>query len=183
MVKKIKIGKLQINFSNRLFYTLIVIGVLAVVGVGVYAYNSGGPASVVGHSAEELDLSGGVDGVAVFNDGIKTDNIVLKTKVIEIGDWNMVSSFGSGVDHGLGVNYFKIRSIDVIIRDDANTRIYPILLGDSVELTKGGSIGDTTSNRILISRFTGGFFENSNFDSEEYDDPYNRGWITITYEA
>ena len=40
--------------SNRFLYTLIAIGILAIVGVGVYAYNSGGPPSYFGHSIEEI---------------------------------------------------------------------------------------------------------------------------------
>ena len=44
---------LNIHLSNRLSYTLIAIGILAVIGVGVYAYGTTVP-STFGHSAGEL---------------------------------------------------------------------------------------------------------------------------------
>ncbi len=42
-------------FSNKTFYTLVVIGILIVTGIGVYAYNSGMSPSVMGHSADEIE--------------------------------------------------------------------------------------------------------------------------------
>ncbi len=45
--------KLNFNFSNRFAYTLIAIFVLAIVGVGVYAYAN--PTTGVGHSWNEID--------------------------------------------------------------------------------------------------------------------------------
>jgi len=62
----VKRKKKNFEFSNRVLYTLITIGILAIVGVGVYAWGTSVP-STVGHSAGELDLSGGVNGNAVFN--------------------------------------------------------------------------------------------------------------------
>jgi hypothetical protein len=44
---------IQIKFTNRWLYTFIVIGILAVVSVGVYAYGTNSP-STFGHSAGEL---------------------------------------------------------------------------------------------------------------------------------
>lgn len=61
--------KHKTNISNRVLYTLIAIGILAIVGIGVYAFGGTQP-SVVGHSAGELDLSGGVNGNAVFNKNV-----------------------------------------------------------------------------------------------------------------
>jgi hypothetical protein len=55
MVKRIKIGKIQINFSNKWLYTFIVIGILAIIGIGVYAYGGSEP-SVMGHSLGELEV-------------------------------------------------------------------------------------------------------------------------------
>jgi len=62
--------------SNRVAYTLIVFGILVLFAIGINAYQSGGPPNIMGHSAEELDLSGGVNGYAIFNDrvGIGTSN-------------------------------------------------------------------------------------------------------------
>lgn len=53
MVKKIQIGKVQIIFSKRWLYTFITITILAVLGVGVYAWAN--PITGVGHSHNELE--------------------------------------------------------------------------------------------------------------------------------
>jgi hypothetical protein len=47
--------EIKINLSNRAIYTLIVIGILAIVGVGVYAYGTSNPSNF-GHSFGELTL-------------------------------------------------------------------------------------------------------------------------------
>ena len=52
MAKQIQ---LNINLSNKLYYTFIALGVLIIFSVGAYAYNSGaGNPAVFGHSADEL---------------------------------------------------------------------------------------------------------------------------------
>jgi len=47
------VKKIQINMSNKLFYALVVFGVVSLLGVGVYAYGTFDP-TVMGHSAGEL---------------------------------------------------------------------------------------------------------------------------------
>ena len=64
MVRKINI---QINLTNKLFYTFIVITVALALGIGVYAFDGSSNPSIFGHDAGELDLSGGVSGDAIFN--------------------------------------------------------------------------------------------------------------------
>jgi hypothetical protein len=49
---------LKIHLSNRLSYTLIFIGILIAVGVGVYAYGTSNP-SAFGHSYNELQPCSG----------------------------------------------------------------------------------------------------------------------------
>ncbi len=49
------VKKIQINMSNKSFYSLIVFGVLILAGIGVYAYNSGADPSVMGHSIDEIE--------------------------------------------------------------------------------------------------------------------------------
>ena len=179
---------LKINLTNRWLYSLIAIGILAIIGVGVYAYNSGLSPSVMWHSAGERDLSGGVNGNAVFNGpvtanaGINTSNIVLKTKVIEIGDWNMATTVSVDVNHGIS-DYTKIRIVDVVVRGDSGSGIYYRKLDRSdTGVTPGtiqGWVGHIQPSTITLSRLTGGIFTNSAFDATSY----NRGWITVTYEA
>ena len=46
-----KRGKsIKINLTNRWLYTLIAIGILAIIGVGVYAYSGN-----VGHTSDQID--------------------------------------------------------------------------------------------------------------------------------
>ncbi len=52
-----KKGEKKFVLSNRWLYTFIILGIFAVVGVGVYAYGTSSP-STFGHSAGEIDLSG-----------------------------------------------------------------------------------------------------------------------------
>jgi len=61
---------IRIHLTNRWLYTLIAIGILAVIGITVYAYGTSNP-SVFGHSAGEIDLSGGVNGKAKFNGNVE----------------------------------------------------------------------------------------------------------------
>lgn len=98
---------------------------------------------------------------------------VLKTKIIDIGDWDMVSTTFVNVAHG--VTKTKIRSISAIIRDDIDGTYYNIFVNDTAGLQGGGLSANTTD--ILLSRVTGGIFDNISFDSTSY----NRGWITIKY--
>ncbi|PIN77520.1 hypothetical protein COV15_01880 [Candidatus Woesearchaeota archaeon CG10_big_fil_rev_8_21_14_0_10_34_12] len=52
----------DINISNKMFYSLIVIMLFLIVGVSVYAYNTNNP-EVFGHSAGEISgISGGSAG-------------------------------------------------------------------------------------------------------------------------
>jgi hypothetical protein len=122
-----------------------------------------------------------VTGTLDAQGGIQTDGAnTLKTKVIDIGDWNMDTTSTVSVSHGLGNPGFKsIRSVTVIIRDDNDAFVYPLDYGVSAsDTTRQGYIGAWTTD-ISLKRLTGGLFDNTTFDSTSY----NRGWITITYIA
>ncbi|MFH1585260.1 MAG: hypothetical protein ABIB79_00650 [archaeon] len=56
MKKRKRSLNIHLSMNNRVFYTLVSVGILIVAGWAVFAFNSGGPAGFVGHSAEELDL-------------------------------------------------------------------------------------------------------------------------------
>ena len=83
MVKKLKFKKFQINFSNKLFYTLVAIGIFIAIGIGVYAYGGSQP-SVFGHSAGELNLSEGVNGNAIFNGNVGIGTTSPGTNKLEV---------------------------------------------------------------------------------------------------
>lgn len=109
--------------------------------------------------------------------GIKTDGITLKTKVIEIGDWNM--DLSSSLDIPLSAGLLaKIRTINVLIRNDDDIYRFNLLTPYA-----GAVIGDCnidlSNNWLTLSRRSSTFLDSTNYDSTDY----NRGWVTITYEA
>ena len=111
----------------------------------------------------------------LYVESINIDNEVTEPKIIEIGDWDMDATALLGVAHGL-VDYKKIRSISVIIRDDSDIVYYPLnYIDDLVPLSGGISIIGTTN--ITLNRITGAKFDSVTFNSTSY----NRGWITINY--
>jgi hypothetical protein len=107
--------------------------------------------------------------------------IILKEKTLNINDWDMNLNTNKSVAHGLGSTYKKIRSICVIIRNDADTIYYKLARIENTAdpfLVSGGVTEITSTNIVLVRRVTG-FFDSANFDSTSY----NRGWVYVLYEA
>lgn len=105
----------------------------------------------------------------------------LKTKVIDIDEWNMNSILYNphSVTHGL--DYTKIRSISVIVRADSNVPNVPhydFTYADTSGVAQGRVTYSSTS--IFLWKTVGGTFDSTDFDDNT---SYNRGWITITYEV
>ena len=103
----------------------------------------------------------------------------LKIKIVEIGDWNMDATPSVSVAHGIGSSN-KIKMIDVMIRGDSGSIKYRLTSMDtSFDLAEGdiNAISDTTIN--LSRRASPGLFDSTDYDSTSF----NRGWITIWYEA
>ena len=102
------------------------------------------------------------------------DEVLIKEKIIEIGDWDM--DIGNtnlkSVAHGL--TYTSIISVEVFIRNDIDSGRYSIDYDPST-----GSAGtfSINSTNIVISRAFGGTFDSTSFDSTSY----NRGWVIIKY--
>ncbi len=107
-------------------------------------------------------------------------SLKLRTKLIDIGDWNMDSTPQVTVAHGIS-DFKKIVSVSVVVRNDADNNYYsPVGQADATTgLNLGCSIDGYTSSNILISRIAGGFFDNSSFDSTSY----NRGTISVLYKG
>lgn len=122
----------------------------------------------------------------VFDKGIVTDTggtgEVLKTKVIEIGDWDMDTTPGVSVSHGLTAA--DIRGFTGVIRSDASA-LFHIIGGQvvapgilEVNFSRQSAPFQTyDTTNIFISRETGGVFDGTGYNSTSF----NRGWITITY--
>ena len=151
MVKKLKFKKFQINFSNKLFYTLVAIGIFIAIGIGVYAYGGSQP-NVVGHSAGELDLSEGVNGNAIFNGnvGIGTTNPGNKLTISTAGADDTIPALGA---NGGKLGIFRDASYGLIAgqivngnafvqvqRIDGTATAYNLLLQP-----KGGNVGIGTT--------------------------------------
>ena len=114
----------------------------------------------------------------VTSAGVKSI-INLKTKIIEIGDWDMNANDGVSVAHGLS-DYTKIISVKAMIRPDAgNNETYPlcdVMNNFATDGVEGGILRIDATN-IDLRRFLGGFFDSVSFDSTSY----NRGWVIIKY--
>ena len=122
------------------------------------------------------DLTGGIVEVG-------TGAATMKCKVIEIGDWDMVDGTGTDfVDVAHGLTLGDIRDVRVVIRNDDASTLTPIN-GD--EYTKAGALQDARGSvnvdatNVSIRRIVGGLFDHVDWNSTTY----NRGWITIWYEA
>ena len=139
---------------------------------------SGGGVTIGGVDINDSDINGGtLDGVDIgletvvdiakvtaleagkisFDEGV----IYLKTKVVEIGAWNIVGSATKEVD--LGVPKTSWRSITTVIRDDEQADF------EAVDSWKQAG----TANHIELSSVQTAANWNSTGSS--------RGWVTLTY--
>lgn len=111
-----------------------------------------------------------------FDLAVGTPN--LRMKVIEIGDWDMDTDTNANVAHGIA-DHKKIRSISAIVRNDSDSSYHDLSqpLSDG---TVGGGIGSFNSVNIILSRTNTLPFATTDFNTSS---AYNRGWVTITYEA
>jgi len=95
---------------------------------------------------------------------------------IEIGDWDMDSTNGVSVAHGLpSPDWEKIRGVSAIIIHD-----YGTLHIDFVSYLKASSPGNVITignNSITLNRGIAGNFDNSLFSSTSF----NRGFISFHY--
>ena len=111
-----------------------------------------------------------------FNDECILEKVT-KKKIIEIGDWNMDTTSGITVAHGVS-DFKKIRQVNVLIINDTEAGLHP-LDRDNGSGVNDGSITLVASTDITLARVAGGFFDGITFDSTSF----NRGFITIEFEA
>ncbi len=100
---------------------------------------------------------------------------VVKTKIIEIGDWNMDTTGSVSVAHGLVLA--DIRSISVLIRGDSDTQHINFPVVDQDIGASGQEEMHVDATNVIMVRGTSGFFDNVSYDSTSF----NRGWITVNY--
>lgn len=157
---------------------------------------SGSPQTVTGHKVFASGIDVGIwgikgsatvaesgyvrpsgDGSLIFGDGnvIYTQSAPLKTKVINIGTWNMDST--NSVSIPIGTSWSNIRCVDVIIRRDDAVVSYPLEYSNGTTTTAGYYYIDGTD--ITLLRTVSGFFDGALFDIMGNDG--NRGYVTISY--
>jgi len=177
-----KKGENNFKFSNRVLYSLITLGILIAVGVGVYAATY--TASGAGHPYTEISTCAANQSLRMNAAGTawecaSSSETDIKFKSIEIGAWDMDKIDGKTVNHGLTAS--KIRSVSVIIVNDGGTRWININYANYEEsgdyLPAGYVAYDNT--KISLYRFYQYTFDNTNFDNSTM----NRGWITVGYVA
>ena len=99
-------------------------------------------------------------------------------QTLEIGNWDMDATVQVGVDVAFLSDLTRIRQINVMIQDDAQTSTYDLNRVNSAGTIGGGVLIVTAiSDEILLERTTGGIFDGVLFN----DGGINRGWVTITY--
>ena len=118
-------------------------------------------------------------GALTASGGIQTDGTnTLKTKVIDIGDWDMDATTGVDVAHGLTLA--NIRHISAMIRQDDDAIYWNLDRGLNVaDMSQQGQVVAVASTNVSLWRLTSGVFDSTTYDSTSY----NRGWIVITYIA
>ena len=122
-------------------------------------------------------LSRLVSGAEYEDDSAVITEVKIRTKIIEIGDWDMDADGFSSVTHGIS-NDEDILSVSVLIRADTGVTDGNALL-DSVDFSSiaQGGIQTITGTSITMVRLSGGDFDSTDYNATTY----NRGFVTITY--
>ena len=143
-----------------------------------------GAVSLPGGISGEVTAGGLITGnITTANGLIETGigGVTLKRKVLAMGDWNMDSTTHIHVAHGLTLA--KIRGAWGMIRNDADTIYNPVpnIYADHSDFDIYADCGIATISATDVDIFRRDL---SHFDSINYDSlTYNRGWVTIEYEA
>jgi len=127
--------KLQINLSNKTFYTLILIGALILFGVGVYAVAG------VSHSTGEIEFdTNAACGLICKDANTDTQDLSISGSTLSLTDGGSVPLPGGG-------------DSDWIISGDDVYRAGDVIIGRSGRLTAGSKlyIGDTGDYDYVIS--------------------------------
>jgi len=134
--------------------------------------------TLISHKAQLLITGGTTIGnysAAVRIYSIKEYTGGVKTKVVNIGAWNMDTTDSVIVE--IGVVAAKIRGISVVISNDAGSAVFPLnYTNDATGLCDGSWVSITADTRVSLFRLIAG-----SFDGAGYTTLANRGYITIQY--
>lgn len=132
--------------------------------------------SIISESTGAINIAGTLDAQG----GMRTNGgAYLLTKIVQIGDWDMPALSTKFVAHGLGSNYQKIRNVSVMIISDTDVGSYLVPLPTAFSNFPTSASGVNTINNTNISLTRETLFVSTDFNQTSY----NRGWVTITYEA
>jgi len=178
---------IQINISNRVLYTLITLGIIAILGVGVYAYGTSVPATF-GHSYNELQPCSGTQILKMNGAGAWTCQA---DATGSIPDPLQVSRFLTGEvtdGFGAGQGVYDVGANNI----GAGTSIYSygaICVGNSAGDCSGrsGLPSQTTGTLLTSSSVTTGTFYGSGADLtgvlKTETDPTVQSWAKTTTGA
>lgn len=99
----------------------------------------------------------------------------LITKTIAIGNWNMDSTAGVNITHGIS-DSTKIVSVAVSIISD-NSGVVSDLAKPIDNVTAAGGGYFASATQILLTRVAGGYYDQVAYDTAVF----NRGYVTIQY--
>ena len=123
--------------------------------------------------AEKTSAAGvTVDGLLVKDGGISDGTNLIKTKIIDIGDWNMDATATVTVAHGLTLP--NIRRVDATIQRDDGLFHFDLRVSTTAAISGAISVDGTN---VSLDRTAGVGFDSTVYDSTSF----NRGWIIITY--
>jgi len=121
--------KLEINMTNKWLYSLIAVGVVLALGVGVYAYQSNmraGNPPVMGHSAGEINVENSAGEIISLQDALdeisvskwESDWIAVKNKKVYVN--GAVDEKGNliNLNHNLGTSSVMVQ---VLYAKDSGT--------------------------------------------------------------
>lgn len=191
--------ELKFNLSNRAIYTLITLGIIALLCVGVYAI--AGEVPNPGHSINQIEcnedfcVNDGKLGIGtedpssklnVIGDALIDGNLIVEgeinslkfgnTKVVEIGGWDMNKIGAKSVKHGIS-DFTKIASVTGIVFIDGKQ--YGYIIGDISDRTE-------SDTRVTINNINSNFItlQAGNYPKSSpawNDASFNRGYLYITY--
>jgi hypothetical protein len=118
-------------------------------------------------------ITSGTGSYSSWNIGLGGNAI--KTKILDIGDWNMDTTDQVTVATGIA-NYKNIRSVSVIIRNDGDNS-YSLLNAMDGFYNPLGAVRSIGASILLIRNSIATGYDNTSYDQTAY----NRGWITIEY--
>jgi hypothetical protein len=97
-----------------------------------------------------------------------------KTKIVEIGDWNMDANANVLVSHGL--TKANIRAVTAMVRDDSDDQYFPVPTDITGDGTNEAALQLVGTANITLERIGSGM-TGALWDATSY----NRGWITLHY--